>query len=63
VTRHLERLFLVPLVGDFPARQIGVPNGWIVIIAVAYIFIRWIAAETTRQLLVSALWVILTVLF
>jgi hypothetical protein len=47
----LRGLLLVPLVGDRPARQIGVPVGSLVALAVAYVFIRWIDARTNRQLL------------
>ena len=60
----LRGLLLVPLVGDRPARQIGVPNGSLIVVAVAYLFIRWIAAGTALRLLgVGLLWVVLTVLF
>jgi hypothetical protein len=60
----LRGLLLVPLVGDRSARQIGVPIGSLIVLAVAYIFIRWIAARTSLQLLgVGLLWVALTVLF
>ena len=60
----LRGLLLVPLVGDRPARQIGVPVGSLIVLAVASLFIRWIAARTSRQLLgVGLLWVVLTVLF
>lgn len=60
----LRGLLLVPLVGDLPARQIGVFVGSLLILTVAYLFIRWIAARTKHQLLgVGLLWVVLTVLF
>ena len=60
----LRGLLLVPLVGDLPARQIGVPIGSLIILAVADLFIRWIAAGTRLQLLgVGVLWAALTVLF
>jgi hypothetical protein len=60
----LRGLLLVPLVGDRPARQFGVPVGSLIVLAVAYLFIRWIAAGTTLRLLgVGLLWVVLTVLF
>lgn len=60
----LRGLLLVPLVCDLPARQIGVLVGSLVILAVAYLCIRWIAAPTKIQLLgVGVLWVVLTVLF
>jgi hypothetical protein len=57
-------ILLVPIVGDLPARQIDILIGSLMIFAVAYLFIRWIAARTTLQLLgVGLLWVVLTVLF
>lgn len=60
----LRGLLLVPLVGDRPARQIGVPVGSLLVFVVAYFCVRWIAARTTFQLLgVGLLWVVLTVLF
>jgi hypothetical protein len=60
----LRGLLLAPFVGDLPARQIGVPIGSLLIFAVAYLFIRWIAPRTILQLLgVGLLWVVLTVLF
>jgi hypothetical protein len=60
----LRGLLLVPLVGDLPARQIGVPVGSLLVFAVAYLCIRWIAARTKPQLVgVELLWVVLTVLF
>ena len=60
----LRTMLLVPLVGDLPARQIGVPIGSLLILAVACFCVRWIAATTRLQLLVvGLLWVVLTVLF
>lgn len=60
----LRGLLLVPLVGDLRARQIGVPIGSLIVLAVASLSVRWIAAGTTLRLLgVGLLWVVLTVLF
>lgn len=60
----LRGVLLVPIVGDLPARQIGVLIGSLLIFGVACLFIRWIAAQTNLQLLVvGLLWVVLTVLF
>lgn len=60
----LRGVLLVPLVGDFPARQIGALIGSLLIFLVAWLFIRWIAAKTRLQLLgVGLLWVALTILF
>ena len=65
----LRGVLLVPIVGDLPARKIGVLIGALLIgalliFAVAYLFIRWIAAQTKPQFLtVGLLWVLLTLLF
>jgi hypothetical protein len=60
----LRTMLLVPLVGDLPARQIGVPIGSLLILAVACLCVRWIAATTKPQLLgVGLLRAVLTVLF
>jgi hypothetical protein len=60
----LRAVLLVPLVGDLPARQVGVPIGSLLVFAVAWLGVRRIAARTKLQLLgVGLLWVVLTVLF
>ncbi len=60
----LRGILLVPLVGDPHARQIGVFVGSLLVFAVAFLGIRWIATGTRLQLLgVGVLWVVLTVLF
>jgi hypothetical protein len=60
----LRGLLLAPLVGDLPARQIGVLIGSLLIFIVAWLFVRWIAARTHIQLLgVGLLWAALTVAF
>lgn len=60
----LRGILLVPIVGDLPARQIGVLIGSLLIFSVAYLFIRWMAALTKLQFLaMGLLWVVLTVLF
>jgi len=60
----LRGVLLVPIVGDFPARQIGVLLGSLLIFAVVYLFIRWIDARKTLQhLSVGLLRVVLTALF
>jgi hypothetical protein len=60
----LREVLLVPLVGDLPARQVGVPIGSLIIVAVALLGVRLIAAGTKLRLLgVGLLWVVLTVLF
>ena len=42
-------VWLVPLVGDLRARQIGVAIGSALILLVALLTIRWIGARTPRQ--------------
>ena len=60
----LRTLLLVPIVGDFPARQISVFTGSLLIFGVTLFLINWIAVRTNLQLLgVGLLWVVLTVLF
>ena len=60
----LRGVLLVPIVGDLPARQIGVLIGSLLIFGVACLFIRWIAARTMPQLLgVGLMWSVLTALF
>jgi hypothetical protein len=57
-------LLLVPVMGDFPARRVSVLTGSLLIFGVAWLFVRWTAAETRPRLLaVGLLWVVLTVLF
>ncbi|MFO0180233.1 MAG: hypothetical protein ACK517_00490 [bacterium] len=60
----LRILLLVPMMGDFPARQISVFTSSLLIFGVTHLFINWIAARTTLQLLmVGTIWVLLTILF
>ena len=57
-------LLLVPMMGDFPARQISVFTGSLLIFEVTFFFIKWIAIKKRPQLVgVGLLWVVLTVLF
>lgn len=56
----LRNLLLTPVVGDHRARQIGVFVGSIIILSVAWLFVRWIGAAATPRLLgVGSLWVVL----
>ena len=60
----LRTVFLVPVVGDFQARQIGVFSGSALILIVTCLFVRWINAPNTKSLLqVGALWVVMTIAF
>lgn len=59
------RIFLlVPLTGDFRARQISVFTGALLIFGVTALFIRWIKpADKLQCLAIGAGWVLLTVGF
>jgi hypothetical protein len=60
----LRAILLVPQVGDFRARQIGVFTGSLLILAIAYLFVDWIQARSARRLvLVGLFWLVLTLLF
>ena len=60
----LRTLLLVPMIGDFLARQISVFNGSLLIFGVTLFLIKWIAARTRLELLiVGIIWVLLTTLF
>ena len=57
-------VFLVPHVGEFRSNQIGVFSGSIIILVIALIFVRWIGASRTTDLLaVGVLWLALTLAF
>ncbi|MCW5764581.1 MAG: hypothetical protein KIT68_01230 [Phycisphaeraceae bacterium] len=60
----LRGALVAPAVGDWRARQLGVPIGLAVIVGVGMLTARWIGTRTTGQrLAVGALWVALTVAF
>lgn len=55
---------LQPLVGDFPARQIAVFSGSVLIVATTFIFRNWLQATSLRDcLFVGLTWVFLTLGF
>ena len=57
-------VFLVPHVGEFRSNQIGVFTGSIIILVIALVFVRWIgASRTTDLLMVGFLWLGLTLAF
>lgn len=57
-------LYLQPLVGDRPARQIAVASGAAIVLAIAWLAARWIGAATRgQQLAVGLLWLALTIAF
>jgi hypothetical protein len=60
----IRAIFLVPLVGDFRSRQIGVFTGSILILGIVFLCIRWIRAVTARALAaIGFFWLLLTLLF
>lgn len=60
----VRTILLVPIVGEFPARQIGVFTGSLLILLMAYLFTGWMNADNGKSLiLVGLLWLVLTLLF
>lgn len=60
----LREIFLVRLVGQFRSNQIGVFSGSVIVIAIAYLTIRWISPKGRWELLqVGSIWLSLTVAF
>lgn len=60
----LRTMLLEPLIGDLAARQIGVVIGTAMILAITFMFVRWLKANSGRQfLLIGLMWVVLTVGF
>ncbi|MFN8321078.1 MAG: hypothetical protein U0T74_00345 [Chitinophagales bacterium] len=57
-------LLLVPLVGDFRARQVTVFTGALLVFAITTLFIRWLKPSDGKQCLsIGAMWVLLTLCF
>jgi len=60
----LRQLLIAPMIGDLPARRIAFFVGILLIFLIAYWFIRWISAPSTKSLFaVGVMWMILTLLF
>ena len=60
----LREMFVVSVLGDLPARQVAVFTGSLLIVLIATLTARWLAAPTARQRLsVGAMWVALMVCF
>ncbi len=60
----LRTMLLEPLIGDLAARQIGVVIGTAMILAITFMFVRWLKGNSGRQfLLIGLMWVVLTVGF
>lgn len=59
-----RRILLEPLLGDLVARQISVVTGSVLILAVTFIFIRWLKGTGKLDFLfVGTVWVGLTLAF
>jgi hypothetical protein len=53
----VRTVLLLPRVGDLPSRQIGVISGSLLILLIAWLTVRWIAAASRGQwLAIGALW-------
>jgi hypothetical protein len=60
----LRRIFVLPLLGDLRAHQVGMLVASVIIFAIALICIRWIGARTfSEQLKVGVFWVTLMAIF
>jgi hypothetical protein len=59
-----REIFIAPLLGDWRARQLGVPVGCVLIFAIAWLTASWVGASSPRaQLRVGAYWVAMTLAF
>jgi hypothetical protein len=57
-------IFLVPHVGEFRSNQLGVFTGSLIILVIALLFVRWLGATRSSQLLgIGVLWLVLTLAF
>ena len=64
VNGTLRTMYLAPVIGDFPARRVGVFIAIALIFVITLAFTRWMGARTRAQLLgIGLLWVVLTVAF
>lgn len=60
----IRQAFIAPLIGELPARQVGVLIGSVLILAIAWMCIRWIGPRSFgQQFAVGLIWVVLTALF
>jgi hypothetical protein len=60
----LRTVYLEPWLGSFQARRLSIFTGCLLIFAITYIFIRWIGAATSLNLVaVGLLWIGLTLIF
>lgn len=57
-------MFLVPVVGDLPARQIGVFVGTAIVLLIAFLGSRWLGCRSAGEAFAAGgLWVALTLAF
>lgn len=60
----IRQLWIAPMMGDLPSRQLGVVVGSAIIFLVAWATVRWIGARTIgEQFRVGLVWVALIVVF
>jgi hypothetical protein len=60
----IREVFIAPMIGDLPARQLGVFVGCGIIFAIAWLTARWMGARTRQaQWRVGVLWLVLTLGF
>jgi hypothetical protein len=60
----LRRIFLLPVLGDLGAHQVGLLVGCIIIFLIAWATVRWIGAKTlSQQLRVGLFWMVLMFAF
>jgi hypothetical protein len=60
----LRRLYVLPVIGDLRAHQVGMLIGCLIIFAIALACIRWVGARTlSEQLSVGTFWMVLMASF
>jgi hypothetical protein len=60
----LRRIFILPVIDDLRAHQVGMLVASVIIFAITWVCIRWIGARTfSEQLKVGAFWVALMAIF
>ncbi len=60
----VRSLVLVPYLGEFRSNQLGVFSGSVIILAIAYAFLRWIGVHRNSHLMmIGLLWLVLTLSF
>ena len=60
----VREIFIAPVIGSLRARQIGVLVGSLMVLAIAWLTVRWMRAEGRRaQFAIGGLWVALTLTF